>query len=125
MDNRKDNSATVYEYDSSGGITLEQSWKENSGELSSGLGFCCSLFFVHLNLGQSTFASGVTFFAPIMLHLKNRNPPKSLNLCSEIQTPEQAISNPENANLEFKTVNTGNSNWTICTLCSASLSALH
>ena len=37
-----------------------------------------------------------------MLHLKNQNPPKSLNLCSEIQTPEQAISNLENANLEFK-----------------------
>ena len=37
-----------------------------------------------------------------MLHLKNQNPPKSWNLCSEIQTPEQAISNPGNANLEFK-----------------------
>ena len=37
-----------------------------------------------------------------VFHFYINYPPKSLNLCSEIQTPEQAISNPGNANLEFK-----------------------
>ena len=71
LEAQSSNSATECEYDGIGGITLEQSWKENSGELPSELGFCCSLFFVHLNLVQSTFAHGVTIFAPIMLHLKH------------------------------------------------------
>ena len=50
LETQSSNSATVCEYDSIGGITLEQSWKENSRELPSGL----------------------------MLQLKNQKPPKSI-----------------------------------------------
>ena len=45
LEAQSSNSATVCEYDGIGGITLEQSWKENSGELPSELGSAvvCSL----------------------------------------------------------------------------------
>ena len=36
LETQSSNSATECEYDGIGGITLEQSWKENSSELSSG-----------------------------------------------------------------------------------------